>query len=172
VNKKRIYQEINQELIGLGAHRLVDFRGSSEFSVPNDLDQLVHHPVLSKIDEQEFSVPVDFFEKNQSDFLDQTPIYKSRNKLFKITLWSLPLTAAAVLILVFLIPGIIQDDNCSSFDCLLAQTELELSDYEYLYTDVGDLSELVNSDDLFIDITEDEAVEYLLDSDFETEELW
>ncbi|MGB0424058.1 MAG: hypothetical protein ACPGED_07045, partial [Flavobacteriales bacterium] len=130
MKQNNTHQEINQELIGLGAHRLVDLRGSNGFVHPNDLKESVHDVVLSEIDKEEFKLPLNFFEQSQYDFFEQLPTEqtKTKDKVFKINPWTLPLVAAAILAFVFLIPGLDTTDECESFDCLLAQTELDFSD--------------------------------------------
>lgn len=171
--EENTYQESNQELIGLGAHELIKLRNDSDIRVPGDLNTIVHDAVMSKLDEGEFKVPQDFFEKNQAEFMNQVePEIEAKPRTFKLNPWTLPLLAADVLAVVFLIPGSTSEENCHSFDCLLAETELGVADYELLYESGGELSELVSDDTLFMDITEDEAMDYLLESDFETEELW
>lgn len=139
-----------------------DYQINEQWSQENRLH------VFNEIDGIELKTPDHFFEELQAVVLEESTDPKN-TKVIPLRNWLLGLAAACIagLIIWNAIP---ERETCETFACLLEKTELLEEDIAALYELDGSPEELyleTNNEDV-----NEEVLDYLIESDIDTEELW
>lgn len=124
--------------------------------------------VFNQIDGQEFKTPDGFFDELQTAVFEETS-KSSKTRIVPMRKWFIGL-AAACLAGAIIWNAVPEQETCETFACLLEKTDLQAEDIATLYELDGSPEELyLETNEMTVD---EEVLDYLIDSDIDTEELW
>jgi hypothetical protein len=151
---------------------LNQLKKSSKPDVPKDFFDNFSTNLMSKIDESESflenlpknnkpEVPLNFFD----DFkVDIKANQSNRTKVFKLKIWHVVSTAAAIFIGIFLLNQNSQDQNIiAASDVIETETTLIVNDDQLAYIDESTLIDFIVSNNLTIDESSDEVSDAIYD---------